>query len=247
MRTRLIVLAVSFGIVGLGAASAAGSAIPPATGGYTGASAPAGGHGGGAAHGGGAVAHAGGGPGGGGFAGGRSGSGSFTGGRFVAGAYRGGGNGSFADFGSRQARGGRAGYFPRAGGTFRIVGTQSAGWANDRITPRGAGSQRITLALGPRLGSAATATRVNAVDRFVRVNGFRRADRVDRVIRPHRGLHPNPPQARRPRAVTAVSPIEDYSRYLAQPPVFCDFVEVGMVQPVGCPQPVKPTVKAPPR
>jgi hypothetical protein len=240
MRNHLIALTVAVGMVGLGAAGLARAGAPGVsiTGGVSAGGAMAA-HGGGGMHGGG-----------GGFAGGRAGGAGFAGSHFGGGGYAGGHfdgvrivGGSYG--GAVAAAGlGRAATPPR--GSYVVHndfvahgGHDAAGHAPLALAARGGmaggvgeAARTDTMALGPRLGSAAAAVRVNPMSR------------VDRMIRPHPGVRPPRPPARNPQTMQAKAyprPQQGYSQSLRQPPIFCDLpaVAMGVPQPFGCPQPVK--------
>lgn len=221
MRTRLFALAVTLSIAGLIAAPLAGAAVPP-SGGFSGGFSGGGGGG-----------HAGGSSGGSG--GGHSGGGGYSGGHFSGGHF-GGSSGYGAFHASYMERGGyvahgsemAGGSSPPARGGYRIIGSQSAGVAHVSAMPQGGHSARITLALGPRTGSAAKAMRL---DRTVH---------TDRM-QPRPG---HPPGPRHPRDHTKHAPptashLPDYPQGT---PFFC---ETRMVQPprsepsTGCLTPMK--------
>ena len=203
MRTRLVALAATLGIAGLAAASLALATVPSG-----GGSAPAGGGGmhggggGGGAHGGGGYAH-----GGGGYAGGH-----FGGGRFEAGGYRGGGfrggGGSYggsAGYAAHASFMAHGGYVSHGGSGYRVVGYQSAGPAHGTGLQGDRGG-RVALALGPRMGSAAAAARldgtarVERTGRLERTASFERTGRVERTDRLDRAdrMHPRPGHPGRP-------------------------------------------------
>lgn len=235
MRTCLFALAATLSIAGLIAAPLAGAAVPPSGGGFSGGGASSGGGGGG--HAGGSSGGSGGGhSGGGGYSGGHFSVGHFSGGHFSGSSYRGGGYGSPAFHASYMAHGGYVahgsymggGGRPFARGGYRIIGSQSAGVAHVSAMPQGSRSARITLALGPRTGSAAKAMRL---DRTVH---------TDRML-PRPG---HPPGPRHPRHHTKYAPptasyLPDYPHGI---PFFC---ETRMVQPprsepsAGCLTPMK--------
>jgi hypothetical protein len=155
MRTRLIALTAILGIAALIAAPVAGATPGTTSGGGGG-----GGHGGG----------------GGGGGGGRSGGGGFGGGHFVGSGGRGGGFGGAraADMshGGYVAHGsymGQHGYI--AHGDYRVVGSESAGLAHGDAALRGGHGGEITLALGPRTGSAAKALRLDRTSTMGRMHG----------------------------------------------------------------------------
>ena len=137
MRTYLISLAAALGLVGLIAASVAGTSGGGGSSGG-GTSAATGSGGGGSAHGGG------------GGGGGAHGAGGGHGGGSSHGGYVGGGYGD------------RAGSYTRQGthGSYHLVGYQSAALGRGGATPQNAHIARSTLPIGPRTGSAAAARRV---------------------------------------------------------------------------------------
>jgi hypothetical protein len=129
-------------------------------------------------------------------------------------------HGSYLGAGGRPARGG-----------YRIVGSESAGIDNISSVPRGGHDARITLALGPRTGSAATAMRLDHMNR----------------IHPRPGHPPGPNHPNHhPKHVTLsysyTQDVEHGPRFFR---FFCeDFV---MLPPhgeptFGCPQPLKESV-----
>lgn len=265
MRTHLIALAATLGIASLALMSVA-SATPPSGGGVS----SGGGGGGGGAHGGGGGGggggHGGGGHGGGGgyggghFGGGGFRGGSYTGGGFRGGAYTGGGyrgggsagRGSYASPGNFAATGGYVSHGTRG---YHVVGFQSAGLVHVSAMPRGGQTSRISLALGPRMGSAASAARMDAVTRVshagiarmasVSHTGVARMARVDRM-HPRPG-HPNPVHPPRPSKRPLSRPEYNYlldSGNRIRMPMFCDFQRVNVLndrqpQPFGCVGPVK--------
>ncbi len=161
MRTRLIALTAILGMVALIAAPVA-SASPGTTSSSGGGG--GGGHGGGGGGGGGRHGGAGGGH----FASGGFGGGHLGGGRFIADGYRGGGSGGYiahADYnvhGGYVAHGtyrGQSSYIAR--GDYRVVGTDAVGLAHVDAAFRGGRGGHITLVLGPQMGSAAKALRLD--------------------------------------------------------------------------------------
>lgn len=151
MRTRrLIALAATFSIAGLAAVSLASATVTSggsssSSGGSAGGGGMHGGGGGGGGHGGGGRAGAGGSRGGGGFHGGYGGGAMHT---------------SYAAHG---------GYVSHGSTGYRIVGQETAGSTFAAASSRGAHGGRVGLALGPRVGSAATATRMDHLARAARV------------------------------------------------------------------------------
>lgn len=201
MRTHLFALAATLGIACLVAAPWAGATAPSSGGGSASGSASTGGGGG----------HAGGGSSGGGHFGG----GGSSGGHFSGGAYRGGGYGGSAFHASYLAHGGYVahgshlggGSRPFARGGYRIIGSQSAGVAHVSAMPQSGHSARITLALGPRTGSAATAM---PLDRVVHANH----------MHPRPGHPPGPRHSRHhPKYAPTSSYPEPYSSGI---PFYCD-------------------------
>jgi hypothetical protein len=181
MRKHFITFAVALGLVGFDSLSTAGTAVSaPAATGYSGASAGTGfsgaSGGGGSAHGGGGGggAHGGVSPGpgggtgqGGGAYGAGHGGGTYAGGH-AGGAYGGnhasvgyGGPANYAAHGSYigQTTGGAHGAYGAHGG-YGIVGHDSAGLSRSGVASRDEHIARNTLAVAPRMGSAAMATRV---------------------------------------------------------------------------------------
>lgn len=232
MRTRLVALAATLSIAGLAAVSLAGATTPS---------------GGGASAGGGGGGHAGGGgSGGGGSGGGHVGGGHFGGGHFGGGSrggtYGGGGSvygGGYAVHASYLAHGGyishgsSLGYgAARARGGYGIVGAESAGIASVSSMPRGGHDARITLALGPRTGSAASAMRLGHMDRI--------NPRPGHPPGPNRpGHHPKQPTSSSP--YTEEAEREQYRPYR----LFCPdiFLPPPPYQPpAGCLGPVKEQV-----
>lgn len=212
MRTRLFALAATLSIAALLAAPFAGATVPSGGGG----SSSGGGHAGG-----------------GGSGGGHSGGGG--GGHFSGGGYRGGGSGGFA-FHANMAHGGYVAHGSYLGGGshsfarggYRIIGSESAGVAHVSAVPQSSHSARITLALGPPTGSAATAMR------------------LDRAVHADR-MHPRPGHPPGPRHPRYLARYASFSSYMAQYPrggipFYCDN---RMQQPPrsepssGCLTPVK--------
>lgn len=223
MRTRLIALAATLGMAAL-AVSLASATTP--SGGSVSSGGGGGGSGGSGHSGGGGGGHSGGGSGGGGHSGGGGGyggghfggggyrgGGGFRGGSSMGGGYRGGGSGSQASF---MARGG---YVSHGSHGYHVVGFESAGLAHASAIPRAGQASRITLALGPRMGSAATAARMDGVARVVHT-GIARMARVDRM-HPHPGhppRHPKRPHVRPEHSYA--TPAYSLNRTL---PMFCGF------------------------
>lgn len=216
MRTRFFALAATLSIAGLIAAPLAGAAVPPSGGGFSGGGASSSGGGGG---------HAGGSSGGSG--GGHSGGGGYSGGHFSGSSGYGAFHASYMAHGGYVARGSSmaGGSSPPARGGYRIIGSQSAGVVHVSAMPRGGQSARITLALGPRTGSAANAMRL---DRTVH---------TDRM-QPRPG---HPPGPRHPRSHAKYAPAIA-SNMSQEIPFYC---ETRMVQPprsepsAGCLTPAK--------
>lgn len=253
MRIRLVALAATLSIVGLAAASFAGATAPSggsvSSGGAGSAGGGGGSHGGGGGGGGG---HSGGGSyggghfggggyrGGGGFRGGTYGGGAYNGGAYRSGGYRGGGSaGGYASHANFMARGGYVSHGARG---YHVVGYQSAGLAHVTAIPHGGQASRIPLALGPRMGSAATAVRMDPVARVTHA-GIARMARVDRLV-PHPGhppRHPKRPHTRPQRSYG----VPHFSQYRLMLPVFCDFglrtpePDERPLPPYGCLGPVK--------
>jgi hypothetical protein len=203
MRTHLIALAAALSIVGLAGVSVAG-ANPPSGGGGGGVSSGGGGHAGG---GGGGGSHGGGG----GFHGG--GGGHFAGGGFRGGGFRGGSGGGRAASSNFMARGGYVSHGSRG---YHFVGYQSAGLRGFSAAPRVGHASRISLALGPRMGSAATAARVDHLSRVAHLS------RVDHLGGGpgHRG-HPVHGK-RHPKLYSQYNSGRYDHEYLQRPPLFCD-------------------------
>ena len=243
MRTRLIALTAVLGFAALIAAPFAGAGTTSSTssggGGGGGSHAASGGGGGGGGHAGGA------GGGGGHFASGGFGGGHFGGGHFVAsGSYRGGGygGGSMARAGS-MARGGyvaHGNYLGQHGdiahGDYRIVGSEPAGVTRTDVAFRGGRSGEITLALGPRTGSAARAMRVGQMNSTDRMH---HPGHPGHLGRPHHHHHYGASNLLQ----TGYQPTENV------PPSFCDFnVPVILRSPrevlrLGCPGVIRMPVK----
>lgn len=208
MRTRLIALAATLSMAAL-AVSLASATTP------SGGSVSSGGGGGGGGHSGGGGGGGGGHSGGGGHfgGGGYRGGGGFRGGSSMGGGYRGGGSGSHSSF---MARGG---YVSHGSHGYHVVGFESAGLAHVSAIPRAGQASRITLALGPRMGSAATAARMDGVARVAHT-GIARMARVDRMHpRPgHPPRHPKRPHVRPEHSYA--TPAYSLNRTL---PMFCGF------------------------
>lgn len=238
MRTHLIALAATLGVAALVAAPMAGATAPSGGGSSAGGG---GSHGGG---GGGGGAHGGGGYGGGHFGGGHYGGGHYGGGHFGGGHY---GGGHFGTGGYRGgAYGGRGGYAAHAsfmthGGFvshgasgYRIVGSEFAGIAHVDAAPRGGHGGRISLALGPRMGSAATAARLDRVGRQERVSSLGK--------RPghHPWHHPGQPKRHHVHVMNEAHVYNNFAR--TPPPDFCDDTIVlykGQLMRTGCLWPTK--------
>lgn len=109
----------------------------------------------------------------------------------------------------------RGGYISHGNHGYRIIGSESSGLAHVGAGARaGAVSRvgytpRITLALGPRMGSAATAMRV---DRLTRANH----NHPHPIHSPHRPKHPQHPVQNQGYEY------ENYTQMSAWPPMFCD-------------------------
>jgi hypothetical protein len=235
MRTPLIALAAILSITALAVTSGAHASVPSSSGGGSSTSGGGGGSGGGgSAHGGGGGG--GGAHGGGGFTGGHFGGGGFRGGGFTGGHFGGGGfrGGSFRGGGYQGMRAGggtfRGGGDAGRGGSvshlapgaydahrgYGFVADESAGLPHGgaMLQPRGGHAIRMSAAIGPRMGSAATARRV-----------------MDRFLRPHPGHHP--PPGKRPPVTVHKTP------YL-QSTTSCGFDECGVfIRPLMrfCPPP----------
>ena len=158
MRTRLFALAATLSIAGLIAAPWAG-AVPPSGGSSGGGGYSGGGHSAGGSSGGSGGAHSGGG----GYSGGHSSGGGYGGAPFRAGYMA---HGGYVAHGSYLGGGG----LPFAHGGYRIIGSQSAGVAHVGATSQSGHGARMTLAIGPRTGSAATAIRLNHTVHTDRMN-----------------------------------------------------------------------------
>ena len=252
MRIRLIALAATLSIAGLAAMSVASATAPSGGSVSSGGGASAGGGGGhgggghgGGGHGGGGGSH-GGGYGGGHFAGGGYGGG------YRGGGYRGGGSAIHGAYSSHANIMASGGYVSHGARGYHIVGFQSAGLTHVTAIPRAGQASRISLALGPRMGSAATAARMDPVARVART-GIARMARVDRM-HPRPG-HPRPGHPPRHPKRSHVRPersfAQAYSENRTRMPIFCEFTprtyELNGEPPFGCPGPVKAKAASTPR
>lgn len=216
-RFRNIALAATLSIVGLAAMPMANAWVPP-SGGSGGGGGGGGGHAGGGGGSGGAHFSAGGGGAGGHFSGG---------GRFSGGSYRGGGGyggvgyGGSAFHSSYMVHGGyvahgsyMGGVHPFARGGYRIVGSEPASLSHVTTSTISGGlhSARITLALGPRMGSAATAMRLD------------HAGRTNRML-PRPG-HPPGPKPPRYHAKYVPASTTQMERSPVEIPFFCEQMEM---------------------
>ena len=202
MRTRLIALAATLSIVGLAAAPFA-NATAPSGGGGGGVS--SGGGGGGGGRGGGGGFH--------GAGGGFHGGGHFAGGGFRAGGgYRGGGYGNSAGYGAHANFMAHGGYVSHGSRGYHFVGYQSAGLRSFGAVPRAGHAGRISLALGPRMGSAAAAVRVA------------HQSRVDHMgAHPGRSGHRGHPLMHPKRVYATLRPYPyQYTQYSQRLPQFCE-------------------------
>lgn len=235
MRTHLIALAATLGIAGLVAAPMAAAAPPSGGGSSGGGGVSAGGGGGGGSQGGGG----GGARGGGGYGGGHFGGGHYGGGHFGTGGYRGGGYGGRGGYAAHASFMAHGGFVSHGTSGYRIVGSESAGIAHVNASPRGGHAGRISLALGPRMGSAATAARLDRAGH---------QERVSSVGKPHPGHHPwhHPGQPKRLH-VRVVNEAYAYRRYDRIAPDFCDSRVVlykGQLLRTGCLWPTKMKVSS---
>lgn len=215
MRTRLIALAATLGIAALVAAPMAGAVAPPGGGGSGGSGGGGGSHGGGGGGGGHGGGYGGGGHfGGGHYGGGHFGGEHFGGGHFGTGGYRGGtygGQGGYVSHASFMAHGG---FVSHGSSGYRIVGSESAGIARVDAAPHGGHGGRISLAFGPRIGSAATAARLDRAGHQERVS----------LLGTRPGHHPwhHPGQPKRPHVHVVNQGYAYYGNYVRTPPDFCD-------------------------
>jgi hypothetical protein len=221
MRTRLIALAATLSIAALAAASFANATAPSGGGGGVSSGGGGGGHGGGGGfHGGGGGFH------GGGFHGG---GGHFAGSGFRGGGgYRGGGYGNSVGSGAHANFMARGGFVAHGARGYHFVGYQSAGLRGFSALPRAGHAGRVSLALGPRLGSAANAVRVDHPIRVAHMGAHR-----GHPVRPgHPHMHP-----KRLYATTSGYTYE----YLQRAPLFCEpYYPTNGSQPFNpCLTPVK--------
>lgn len=223
MGKSLLALAATLGVAGLAATSLAGAVVPSVNGPSS--------VGGGSMHGGGG----GGAHGGGGYAGGHFSGGHFSAAaRFSAGArsngsgYRGGAYGGHGGYAAHTSFLAHGGYVSHGRAGYRIVGYQSAGLARAGAIPRVGHAARISLALGPRWGSAARATRIGG------------EARVDH-LHPRPGHPWCPPGHPKHPHVHTVRPTMAYLPQ-SQPPMFCEnvtFMPPGKRPYSGCLTPIK--------
>jgi len=138
------------------------------------------------------------------------------------------------------------GYVSHGSRGYHVVGYQSAGLVHVSAIPRSGQASRISLALGPRMGSAASAARMEPAR--VTHPGIARMARIDRM-HPHPGHPPRNPKRPRPHMHPHTRPQHTYD-YLdsgnqIRVPMFCDFrrgaddVSDGQRRPFGCLGPVK--------
>jgi hypothetical protein len=133
---------------------------------------------------------------------------------------------------------GQRGYI--AHGDYRIVGSEPAGLAHVDAAGPGGRAGQITLALGPRMGSAAKALRLD------RMGGMARMHTASEHHPGHQPGHPHHPK--RPHH-HGYFPEANYESTQEVPPPFCDFnVPKAVTSPrdemtVGCPGAIREPVK----
>ncbi len=227
MRTHLAALAATLGIAGLTAVSLSGAAVASVNGTSSLGSVSTGG---GGAHGGGGGG-SGGAHGGGGSGGGHSAAGGHFAGGHSGGGYRGGTYGGPAGFAAHASFMAHGGYVAHGSSGYRIVGYQSAAPARVGAAPHAARGARMALALGPRIGSAASARRLDHMAHGDRMHP-----------RPRHPGHPGYP--RHPHYVRIVHAAWS-DEYEPETPMFCStvtFLPPGKSPHSGCLTPIKARV-----